>query len=225
MAKRRIPINVLGQNALLRLLGDHGRKSFKTALEPISLGIRDVLYEANRPIANVYFPIGGVHSLLVVMRDGSTVEATTVGNEGMTGLPVFHRAETSPYRAICQVPGDSLRMRREDFCEELKRNDRLQDVLRRYDQVLMNQMAYSVACNRLHSVEERMCRWLLMTQDRVGQDQIFLTQDFLAQMLGVRRPSVTVVAGVLQKAGLIAYTRGRILVLDRERLEAVSCEC
>jgi CRP-like cAMP-binding protein len=164
-------------------------------------------------------------SLVILMRDGQAVEAGTVGNEGMVGLPVFLGAETSPHRAFSQIPGEALRMRAKDFMEELERDGPLRRRLGLYNQALMNQMAYSVACNRLHSVEERMCRWLLMCNDRVGADQFPLTQEFLAQMLGVRRPSVTVVAGVLQKAGLIAYARGRVVILDRPRLEAASCEC
>jgi CRP-like cAMP-binding protein len=159
------------------------------------------------------------------MADGRAVEFGTVGNEGMIGLPLFLGADRSPHRAFTQVPGDALRMRAEDFREEMGRQGQLAGLLRRYNQALMNQMAYSVACNRLHSVEERMCRWLLMTHDRVGADRFPMTQEFLAQMLGVRRPSVTVVAGVLQKAGLIAYARGWVVILDRAGLEAASCEC
>jgi CRP-like cAMP-binding protein len=159
------------------------------------------------------------------MSDGLAVEAGTVGNEGMVGLPLYLGAETSPHRAFSQVPGEALRMRAGDFTAELARQGPLHAVLKRYNQALINQMAYSVACNRLHSVEERMCRWLLMTQDRVGAEQFPLTQEFLAQMLGVRRPSVTVVAGILQKAGLIVYSRGLITIRDRAGLEAASCEC
>jgi CRP-like cAMP-binding protein len=225
MAKQRRKSNVPGQNTLLTALPPQERNRLLARMEQVSLGLKDVLYERNRPITHVHFPLTGVCSMVVVMSDGLGVEAGTVGNEGMVGLPVYLGADTSPHRAFSQVPGDTLRMRAKDFKDELARGGQLNDVLRRYNQALMNQMAYSVACNRLHSVEERMCRWLLMTHDRVSADQFPLTQEFLAQMLGVRRPSVTVVAGVLQKAGLIAYTRGRVVVLDRPRLEAASCEC
>jgi CRP-like cAMP-binding protein len=215
--------HVRGENALLSALPPEERR--RLPLEPVAQGLREVVYEPNGPITHVYFPLSGVFSLLVHMADGLAVEAGTVGNEGMVGLPVFLGAETSPHQAFAQVAGDSLRMRTEDFKGALRRDGPLHEVLQRYNQALMNQMAYSVACNRLHSVEERMCRWLLMTHDRVGADRFPLTQEFLAQMLGVRRPSVTVVAGVLQKAGLIAYARGWVLILDRAGLEASSCEC
>lgn len=225
MAKVYRRSNVPGQNALLAALPPDEAARLRDRLEPVSVGIKDLIYEPNGPITHVHFPLSGVFSLVVEMADGLSVEVATVGNEGLVGLPVFLGAESSPHRAFAQVPGDSLRLPADTFRAELARNGPLHAVLRRYNQALMNQISYSVACNRLHSVEERMCRWLLMTQDRVGADQFLLTQEFFAQMLGVRRPSVTVVAGVLQKAGIIAYARGRVTVLDRERLEASSCEC
>jgi CRP-like cAMP-binding protein len=143
----------------------------------------------------------------------------------MVGLAVFLGADTSPYRAFAQVPGECLRATAEDFKAEVSWPGALGRVMKRYNQALVNQMSYSVACNRLHSVEERMCRWLLMTRDRVGADRFPLTQEFLAQMLGVRRPSVTVTAGVLQNAGYIAYTRGHVIILNAEGLEESACEC
>ncbi|HEY1378300.1 MAG TPA: Crp/Fnr family transcriptional regulator [Gemmataceae bacterium] len=225
MAKRRRSVNVPGQNALLAVLPDKELARLSSRLEPAAMSIKDVVYEPDGPIRQVYFPLSGVFSMLVVMEDGLAVEIGTIGNEGMVGMPVFLGTRTSPTRTICQVPGEALRMRAEDLEEELGHDGALDDVLKRYNQALVTQMGYSVACNRLHSVEERMCRWLLMTHDRVGADQFPLTQEFLALMLGVRRPSVTVAAGVLQKAGLIAYARGRVVVLDRRGLEAASCEC
>jgi CRP-like cAMP-binding protein len=225
VGKQRRGPNVPGQNALLAALPEKERDRLRARLEPITTALKDVIHEPNGPVSHVHFPLTGVYSLLVVMSDGLAVEAGTVGNEGMVGLPVFLGAQTSPHRALAQIPGESLRMPARDFREELGRSGALRDVLARYNQALVNQMSYSVACNRLHSVEERMCRWLLMTHDRVGADQFPLTQEFLAQMLGVRRASVTVVAGVLQKAGMIAYARGRVVVLDRQRLEESACEC
>jgi CRP-like cAMP-binding protein len=216
-------VHVPSENALLSALPAGERRRLR--LERVAANLREVIYEPDGPIPHVDFPLNCVDSLLVIMGDGLIVEAGTVGNEGMVGLPLFLGADRSPHRALIQVPGDALRMRAEDFREELRRDGALTDLLRRYNQGLMTQMAYSVACNRLHSVEERMCRWLLMTHDRVGADRYPLTQEFLAQMLGVRRPSVTVVAGVLQKAGLIAYARGWVVILDRAGLEATSCEC
>ena len=225
MAKKRRRANVPGQNALLAALPEPDREGLRARLEPVSLSLKEVLYEKNAPITHIYFPLTSVFSLVITMSDGQAAEVGTVGNEGMVGMSVYFGVPTSPQRAFAQVPGEALRMRAEDFREELGRDGPLRAVLGLYNQALITQMAYSVACNRLHSIEERMCRWLLMTQDRVGADQLPLTQEFLAQMLGVRRPSVTVVAGVLQKAGLIAYGRGRVVVLDRQRLEAASCEC
>jgi CRP-like cAMP-binding protein len=216
-------VHVPGENALLSALPPDERQRLR--LERVSLGIKEVIYEPDGPIPHVDFPLDSVYSLVIVMADGRAVEVGTVGNEGMVGLPLFLGSDRSPYQAFTQVPGDSLRMRAEDFREEMGRQGQLAGLLRRYNQALMNQMAYSVACNRLHSVEERMCRWLLMSHDRVGADRFPMTQEFLAQMLGVRRPSVTVVAGVLQKAGLIAYARGWVVILDRAGLEAASCEC
>lgn len=165
-------------------------------------------------------------SLVIEMQNGGTVEVGTVGNEGMVGTPVFLGAERSPTKAFCQVPGECSRMPTAAFKKELAEADGiLRQLISRYAQAMINQISQSVACNHLHSVEERTCRWLLMTHDRVGSDDFLLTQEFLAQMLGVRRSSVTVAAGLLEKAGLITYKRGRITVLDRERLEQASCEC
>jgi CRP-like cAMP-binding protein len=225
MAKRRRSVHVPGQNAVLAALPTKERERLWPRLERVALSIKDVVYEPDGPIRQVYFPLSGVFSMLVIMEDGLAVEIGEVGNEGVVGIPVFLGARTSPNRATCQVPGEALRMQAEDFQDELGHDGVLDEVLKRYNQALIVQMGYSVACNRLHSVEERTCRWLLMTHDRAGDDQFLLTQEFLAQMLGVRRPSVTVAAGVLQKAGLIAYARGRVVVLNRAGLEAASCEC
>jgi CRP-like cAMP-binding protein len=219
------PIHQVGKNSLLSALPADQKARMEPHLDRVHLNLKEVIYEPNGPIPFVYFPLGGVVSLVVVMDDGLIVECATVGNEGLVGVPIFMGAERSPHKAFSQVPGDALRMPAADFRRETRPGTALHDVLQRYNQGLMNQMAYSVACNRLHSVEERMCRWLLMTRDRVGSDDFALTQEFLAQMLGVRRASVTVVAGVLQKAGFIAYSRGRISILDGPRLEAASCEC
>jgi CRP-like cAMP-binding protein len=149
----------------------------------------------------------------------------TIGNEGMVGTPVFLGSERSPTRAISQVPGEALRMETKFFQEEIKRAGPLHGLVQRYTQAMINQISQSTVCNHRHSVQKRMCRWLLMSHDRVGTDEFQLTQEFLAQMLGVRRPTVTTVACILQKAGLITYRRGIITILDRKGLEAASCEC
>jgi CRP-like cAMP-binding protein len=217
--------NVPGENRLLAALPADERERLIARMERVSLGLKDLIYEVNGPVEHVHFPLTAMFSLLVVMSDELAVEAATIGNEGMVGMPLFLGADRSPQRAFAQVPGESLRMAAGDFLEETERGGPLHRVLRKYNLALMSQMAQSVACNRLHSVEERMARWLLMTHDRVGADQFPLTQEFLAQMLGVRRPTVTVTAGVLESAGLIAVGRGRITILNRARLEAASCEC
>jgi CRP-like cAMP-binding protein len=179
----------------------------------------------NEPIEYVYFPNSGIISLVNLTEDGGTVEAATVGNEGMVGLPLLLGTDRMIGQAITQIVGDALRMKADVFKQEVTPASPLYSLLLRYTQALMNLISQSVACNCLHSVEDRCCRWLLLCQDRVESDEFPLTQEFLAQMLGVRRASVSVVAATLQKAGLIRYRRGKITILDRLGLEAASCEC
>jgi CRP-like cAMP-binding protein len=224
MARHR-PARKAGLNRLLGALPKGAYERLLPDLRTVSLGLKEVLYEPDEPITYVYFPNNGVISLVTVMEDGATVEVGTVGNEGMAGLPVFLGADSSPGKAFSQIPGESARMRADALRRHVERGGPLVSLLHRYTQALMAEMAQSIACNRLHSLEERCARWLLMTQDRVGSDRFALTQQFLAQMLGARRPSVTVAAGMLQRAELIGYSRGKIAVLDRKGLEAVSCEC
>lgn len=225
MAKAH-PMHEPGENRLLAALPKAERERLAPLLRPVSFGLRDYLFRVDEPIHSVYFPRSGVISLVITVKDGGTIEVGTVGNEGMVGVPVFLGADRSPTQAFSQVPGESLRMAAADFKREvIGRAGPLPDLVRRYTQAFLNQVSQTVACNHLHAVQERMCRWLLMTHDRVGGDEFLLTQEFLAQMLGVRRPSVSVVAGMLQQAGLIRYTRGRMTVLDRAGLEAGACEC
>jgi CRP-like cAMP-binding protein len=218
-------IHVLGQNRLLASLPRSEYRRLHPHLERVSLPLREILYEANGPIPHVFFPLNGVVSLVIVMDGGFSLEVGTIGNEGMVGTPVFLGSDSSPTRAISQVPGEALRMETKVFEDEMKLGGRLYRLVQRYTQAMINQISQSTVCNHRHSVEKRMCRWLLMSHDRVGIDEFLLTQEFLAQMLGVRRPTVTAVAGILQKAGLISYHRGRLTVLDRKGLEAASCEC
>jgi CRP-like cAMP-binding protein len=194
-------------------------------LEKVSTAVRQSLYEPGTPISHVWFPLSGVISLVLPLRDGTSVEVGTVGNEGLLGTALLLGAERSPLKAFCQVAGEATRMRADLFKRSLQELPELADVARRYTQGMVNQMSQTIACNHVHSVEQRIARWLLMTQDRVGADEFQLTQEFLAQMLGVRRPSVTVAAGELQKAGLIHYQRGRIRIAQRAGLEARACEC
>jgi CRP-like cAMP-binding protein len=221
----RSTTNPPGQNRLLTSLPDDEYDRVTAVTEKVSLALKEVIYEPGQRIEHVYFPTSGVVSLLITMQDGSAVEIATVGNEGVVGMPVFLGAHTSLVRAISQIPGTALRMPVAAFKHVVEPAGAIQDVIRRYSQALVNQISQSVACNHLHSVEERMCRWLLMCHDRVGADEFPLSHEFLAQMLGVRRPSVTIAAGILQKAGLIAYRRGHVTIVDRGRLEEGACEC
>ena len=218
-------VNNRGENQLLSMLPQAVRKRVFARCDKISLDIKTVLYKANGTITHVYFPLSGMVSLVLNTEDGQTIEVGTIGNEGMLGTPLALGARTSPVEALIQVSGDLLRMTEKDFCREFKRSSSVRDVAHRFAQALMNQISQSVVCNRIHPVEERICRWLLMTHDRVGLDDMGLTQQFVSQMLGVRRPSVTVVAGALKKAGLIRYSRGKMAILNRKGLEAGACEC
>jgi CRP-like cAMP-binding protein len=194
-------------------------------LERVALGVKEVIYEPNQPIPYIYFPETGVTSILVIMVDGKASEVGLVGHEGMLGLPVFLGAETSPGQSFSQVPGESLRMAAPVFTEMIPRAGTLTRRLQRYTQALFTQVSQSAACNNLHAIEQRCCRWLLMTHDRVGGDEFVLTHEFLAAMLGVRRASVSAVAATLQRAGLIRYHRGRMTIVNRPGLEAAACEC
>jgi CRP-like cAMP-binding protein len=217
-------IHVSGKNRLLVDLPKDEYDRLTPHLDSLQLPLRTVLYEANGPIAHVFFPLNGVVSLVIV-DGGFTLEVGIIGNEGLVGTPVFLGADRSPTKAIVQIPGDCLRMEAEIFRKEIGRCGPLRDLVQRYTQAMINQISQSIVCNRLHSVEKRMCRWLLMSHDRMGADEFPLTHEFLAQMLGVCRPTVTAVAGKLQKAQLIRYHRGQISILDRKGLEAASCEC
>ena len=214
------------QNRLLRVLTPPTLTQILPALEPARLDMKEVLAAPNVPIRFVYFPLHGVVSLISTLADGTMVEVATIGNEGLIGLPLFLRANSLPFTAFVQVPGEALRIAAEAFGRLLREGpEAFSHLLYRYTQALFNQLAQHVVCNRLHPVAQRCARWLLLTHDRVGQAAFPLTHEFLAQMLGVRRASVTEVAGRLQKAGLIHYRYGIITILDRAGLEVASCEC
>lgn len=213
------------KNRLLAALPDEEYERLVPHLEPVSLPLNQVLYELGVPIEYVYFPQQGIVSLLSVLEDGSTVEAGLVGNDGMVGLPIILGGNKTSNRAFVQVAGNGMRMKAEQLRSEFKRGGVLQSLLLRYTQALLTQVSQGVACNRLHTIEERLARWLLTVQDRVESDQFPLTQEFIAQMLGTRRSGVTVAAGTLSKAGTIRYSRGKITILNQGDLEAISCEC
>jgi len=194
-------------------------------LEPVDLPTSKVLYEMDKAVEHVYFVYRGVASLLTPMKDAPAVELATVGPEGMVGIPVFLGDDRMAGRAFIQVPGHGVRMASDAFRTFVRSSAAFNHVLSRYTLALMTQMAQNAACNRTHSIEERCARWLLMTQDRVHSDTFPLTHDFIAQMLGVRRPTVSIAAGILAQAGLISYVRGKITILDRAGLQGASCEC
>ena len=194
-------------------------------LEPVALPLRQILYNPGEPIEYVYFPHRAVISLVTILEDGATIESGLVGSEGIVGVDVFLGNNRSRTQAIVQIEGEGVRLPAAQLKAEFDRGEVLQSLLLRYLQVLMVQLSQGGACNRLHTVEERFSRWILMASDRIGSNDLLLTQEFIAQMIGTRRAGVTVAAGTLQQAGLINYRRGRITILDRENLEAASCEC
>jgi CRP-like cAMP-binding protein len=221
----QVPPHQATENRLLATLPPAVLAQLLPQLEPVELGLKQVLYERGKPITHVYFLCDGVGSLLSILEDNEQVEVATVGNEGMIGVPAYLGAVKSPLRSFCQIPGYALRMDVQALHDALDRHGELHTILQRYTQALFNQIAQSASCNRVHPVEQRCARWLLMTRDRVSSDTFPITHEFLAQMLGVRRATVTVVAGMLQKAGLISYVRGQMTIVDRPGLEAASCEC
>jgi CRP-like cAMP-binding protein len=195
-------------------------------MDRIPIESHDLLHRPGASMRHVYFPLSGVISLMTPLADGSAVETATVGNEGMVGIHAFLGGGTlGNSQAMGQVAGESLRMTADHFRVEIDGNGKLRQIMFAYAQALFAQISQGVACNGVHSIQHRCARWLLEAHDRAGSDQFVLTQEFLADMLAVRRPSVTVAARTLQQAGVITYERGRITVLDRKRLEEASCEC
>jgi CRP-like cAMP-binding protein len=212
-------------NRILNALPPEEYEHLAAYLEPVEMLLGEVLYHPNEPITHVYFPNHGTVSVISTFEDGKSVEAGMVGNEGMFGVCVFLGSVTAPLEAVVQLPGDALRMRSDVLREEFKRGEHLQDLLLRYTQAFIIQIAQSVACNRAHPIDGRLARWLLMCQDRAHSDDLQLTHEFIAIMLGTRRAGVSEAAGKLQDEGIIRYKRGHVNILDREELEVKSCEC
>jgi CRP-like cAMP-binding protein len=212
-------------NRLLSLLSDDEYERLRPHLSQVDLEYRKILYEASRPIEQVYFPVDGVASLVLTTVDGGSAEVGTIGSEGMVGLPVVLGDREAPSSVYVQVPGTALQMDAGAFRSQLERSPTLNLVMLRYAHAFFNQVAQSAACAHLHRVEQRCCRWLLMTRDRMPADEFLLTHEFLGMMLGVRRTTVTEVMGVLQKAGLIRYRRGHVSILDHKALRQRACEC
>jgi len=216
--------NAPHSNRILEALPAVDRERLSGGMVPVALGIKTVLFEPGEPIRAVHFPLDGVVSLVTPLDDGAIVEVATVGNEGIVGVPLVLGGSLA-VRAISQVAGSALRMDAGAFLSEMERGGALAALVHQYLQALFGQIAQAAACNRLHTNEERLSRWLLMSHDRVGVDEFAITHEFLGQMLGSRRATVTLSAGVLQAAGLIRYHRGHVAILDREGLESVACEC
>ena len=185
----------------------------------------EALYESGGQLHHVYFPTTSIVSLLYVMEDGASAEIAVVGNEGILGISLFMGGETTPSRAVVQSAGYGYRLRSQLLKQAFDRGGPMMHLLLRYTQALITQMAQTAVCNRHHSVEQQLCRWLLLSLDRLSSDELAMTQELIANMLGVRREGVTTAAGKLQRAGLIRYSRGHITVLDRPRLEQEVCEC
>lgn len=212
-------------NRLLSLLSDDDYERLRSHLSQVDLEYRKSLYEAMRPIEHVYFPIDGVASLVITTADGSSAEVGTIGSEGMVGLPICLGDRDAPSSVYVQVPGSALTMSAGVFRAELEASPTMNLVMLRYVHAFFDQVAQSAACAHLHRVDQRCCRWLLMTRDRMPSDDFLLTHEFLGMMLGVRRTTVTDVMGGLQKAGLIRYSRGHVTLLNHEALLQRTCEC
>jgi CRP-like cAMP-binding protein len=215
----------VSENQLLAALPAEEQERILPRLEPVPLTLGDVVYEAGGRIRYVYFPTGGVVSLLCVTDDGASIEAGTIGMEGMAGMPVFLGVDSSPNRAVVQVAGEALRMKSEEFRELAGENSRFHSLLHLYTFALINQMSLSVACNRFHGVEKRLARWLLMMQDRARVNEFRFTQELISRMIGTHRPHVSTAVISLQKAGLIRNGRGKIDILDRDGLMKTACAC
>ncbi len=213
------------QNHLLAVLPENEWKRLSHFFEFVHMPLGMVLYESGGQLDHVYFPTTAIVSLLYVMEDGASAEIAIVGNEGMVGVALFMGGQTMPNRAVVQSAGDAYRLRGTLLKQEFDRAGAIQRLLLRYTQALLTQMAQTAVCNRHHTVEQQLCRWLLLSLDRLPTNVLTMTQELIANMLGVRREGVTAAAGNLQDAGLISYNRGIITVLDRPGLEAVCCEC
>lgn len=213
------------QNHLLAALPVEVQQRLLPHLERVSLPLGKVLYESGDALCHVYFPIDSIVSLTYMMENGASAEISMVGNEGLVGVALFMGGESTPSRAVVQCGGHALRLPGQRLKDEFNRHGELLVLMLRYTQALITQMAQTAVCNRHHSIDKRLCRWLLLSLDRMSSNHLTMTQELIASMLGVRREGVTDAAGKLQKLGVIEYSRGHITVLDRHRLEQLSCEC
>lgn len=213
------------QNRLLAALPEREWSLWLPHLEPVELPLGTVIYESGGKLTHVYFPTTAIISLLYVMENGGSAEIAVVGYEGIVGISLFMGGETTPSRAVVQSAGTGFRLKATMVMEEFNRAGPVLHLLLRYTQALITQMAQTAVCNRHHTLDQQLCRWLLLSLDRLRTNELAMTQELIANMLGVRREGVTEAAGRLDKAGLIRYQRGRITVLDRAGLEERTCEC
>jgi CRP-like cAMP-binding protein len=213
------------QNGLLAALPSEPWNRLQPHLRPISMPLGAAVYESGAHMDHVYFPTTAIVSLLYVLASGASAEIAIVGNEGLVGVSLFMGGETTPSRAVVQSAGAAFRLKSQILKDEFTRGDEMQHLLLRYTQALITQMAQTAVCNRHHSIDQQLCRWLLLSLDRLATQELTMTQELIANMLGVRREGVTEAAGKLQTAGIIHYSRGHIIVRDRAGLEARCCEC
>jgi CRP-like cAMP-binding protein len=219
------PIHDPQHNHLLAALSPAERERLYPHLRLVAMPLGKVLYESGDRLRHVYFPTNSIVSLLYVLADGASAEISVVGNDGIIGIALFMGGETTPSRAIVQSAGYAYRLIGQQLKDEFHRSGGMQLLLLRYTQSLITQMAQTAVCNRHHSVDQQLCRWLLLSLDRLSVNQLTMTQELIANMLGVRREGVTEAAGKLQRLGVIEYSRGQITVLDRPKLEQLCCEC
>jgi len=212
-------------NLLLAYLPEAETLRWAPHLEPVDMPLGQVLYESGTRLSHVYFPTTSIISLLYVMENGASAEIAVVGQEGIVGISLFMGGESTPSRAVVQSAGQGLRLKANLMMLEFNRGGPVTHLLLRYTQALITQMAQTAVCNRHHSLDQQLCRWLLLSLDRLQSNQLVMTQELIANMLGVRREGVTEAAGQLHKAGLIRYQRGHITILDRAGLERRTCEC
>lgn len=213
------------ENRLLAALPDDDYERLLPQLTNVSFALGEVVYEFGGQLDYVYFPTTAIVSLLYTMENGSSAEMGLTGNDGVVGIALFMGGGTMPNRAIVQSAGGAVKLKAKVLQDEFARGGKFQYLLLRYTQALITQISQTAVCNRLHSVEQQLCRWLLLSHDRLKTDELIMTQELIAGMLGVRREGVTVAAGRLQDAGAISYVRGHIKILDRQRMEETACEC
>jgi CRP-like cAMP-binding protein len=224
-ASKRAPEPHPAQNHLLAALSPEVQSRLFPHLELAELPLRALMYEAGRPMRHVYFPTDSIISMQYLMENGSSTAISIVGNEGLLGITLYMGGESTPSRSLVQSAGYAYRLPRSKVKEEFGRHGELLLLMLRYTQALITQVAQTAVCNRHHSIDQQLCRWLLLSMDRLSHNHLTMTQEFIGNMLGVRRSSVTLTAVKLSQLGVISYSRGLIKVLDREKLESMSCEC